>query len=306
MRSATATGGGCTRAAGARARSSTRSSGRARASRTAREKSCSRASIATARARATISSSRARSRWPSMCRWSRRGARDARRMCARCSSRARADAALVAGMLHDESTSVRAIKTAASLVGDSRAGGRMSESPGIARDGRRRGRAARGRHRARLLQVVARGGIEGGWLARDDRGPERRAGGARLDRAALSAGRDSGRGVRGRRGRMRVGDGCSTRLMVRKRTYEVSRSGARSSASREGDEVLAGAAYFPAVSEMRRGGSAGPAAGGTGRAVEVSSRATLREATVLTTDERFAERSRRSGRGGTGWRPEPR
>ena len=38
----------------------------------------------------------------------RRGMRGA--TCARCSSRARADAALVAGMLHDESTTVRAIK----------------------------------------------------------------------------------------------------------------------------------------------------------------------------------------------------
>jgi len=55
----------------------------------------------------------------------------------------------------------------------------------------------------------------------------------------------------------------------------------------EGDQVLAGAAYFPAVGEML---AAAPGAGcwWNGAQCRVSSRATLSEATVLTTDERFA------------------
>jgi histidinol-phosphatase len=55
----------------------------------------------------------------------------------------------------------------------------------------------------------------------------------------------------------------------------------------EGDEVLAGAAYFPAVGEMlaaARGGGCW----WNGTRCQVSSRTTLSEATVLTTDERFA------------------
>jgi histidinol-phosphatase len=54
----------------------------------------------------------------------------------------------------------------------------------------------------------------------------------------------------------------------------------------EGDEVLAGAAYFPAVDEML---AAAPGEGcwWNGERCRVSSRATLAEATVLTTDERF-------------------
>ncbi len=54
----------------------------------------------------------------------------------------------------------------------------------------------------------------------------------------------------------------------------------------EGDQLLAGAAYFPAVGEML---AAAPGAGcwWNGARCQVSSRATLREATVLTTDERF-------------------
>lgn len=55
----------------------------------------------------------------------------------------------------------------------------------------------------------------------------------------------------------------------------------------EGDQVLAGAAYFPAVGEML---AAAPGVGcwWNGARCRVSSRATLSEATVLTTDERFA------------------
>ena len=54
----------------------------------------------------------------------------------------------------------------------------------------------------------------------------------------------------------------------------------------EDDRVLAGAAYFPAVGEML---AAAPSAGcwWNGTRCQVSSRATLDEATVLTTDERF-------------------
>jgi histidinol-phosphatase len=55
----------------------------------------------------------------------------------------------------------------------------------------------------------------------------------------------------------------------------------------EGDEVLAGVAYFPAVGELvaaARGGGCW----WNGARCQVSSRATLSEATVLTTDERFA------------------
>ncbi|MGH7623583.1 MAG: histidinol-phosphatase [Gemmatimonadaceae bacterium] len=54
----------------------------------------------------------------------------------------------------------------------------------------------------------------------------------------------------------------------------------------EGENVLAGAAYFPAVGEML---AAAPGAGcwWNGSRCRVSSRATLSEATVLTTDERF-------------------
>jgi histidinol-phosphatase len=54
----------------------------------------------------------------------------------------------------------------------------------------------------------------------------------------------------------------------------------------EGERVLAGAAYFPAVGEML---AAAPGAGcwWNGSRCRVSSRATLRDATVLTTDERF-------------------
>ena len=55
----------------------------------------------------------------------------------------------------------------------------------------------------------------------------------------------------------------------------------------EGERVLAGAAYFPAVGEML---AAAPGEGcwWNGARCRVSSRATLGEATVLTTDERFA------------------
>ncbi len=53
-----------------------------------------------------------------------------------------------------------------------------------------------------------------------------------------------------------------------------------------GERVLAGAAYFPAVGEML---AAAPGEGcwWNGARCQVSSRATLAEATVLTTDERF-------------------
>jgi histidinol-phosphatase len=63
----------------------------------------------------------------------------------------------------------------------------------------------------------------------------------------------------------------------------------------EGDEVLAGAAYFPAVSEMLVA-AAGGGCWWNGARCRVSSRATLGEATVLTTDERFPNDSmQRSG-----------
>lgn len=54
----------------------------------------------------------------------------------------------------------------------------------------------------------------------------------------------------------------------------------------EGERVIAGAAYFPAVSEML---AAAPGEGSwwNGSRCQVSSRSTLKEATVLTTDERF-------------------
>ena len=57
----------------------------------------------------------------------------------------------------------------------------------------------------------------------------------------------------------------------------------------EGDRVLAGAAYFPAVNELV---TAAPGAGcwWNGSRCRVSSVSTLAEATVLTTDERFPER----------------
>lgn len=56
---------------------------------------------------------------------------------------------------------------------------------------------------------------------------------------------------------------------------------------REGDDVLAGAAYFPAVGEMLAA-ARGTGCWWNGARSRVSSRATLGEATVLTTDERFA------------------
>ncbi len=63
----------------------------------------------------------------------------------------------------------------------------------------------------------------------------------------------------------------------------------------EGDEVLAGAAYFPAVGEMLVA-AAGEGCWWNGSSCRVSSRATLAEATVLTTDERFAnDSSQREG-----------
>jgi histidinol phosphatase-like enzyme (inositol monophosphatase family) len=63
----------------------------------------------------------------------------------------------------------------------------------------------------------------------------------------------------------------------------------------EGETVLAGAAYFPAVGELI---AAAPGAGcwWNGGRCAVSSVATLAQATVLTTDERFRERpARRAG-----------
>jgi histidinol-phosphatase len=65
----------------------------------------------------------------------------------------------------------------------------------------------------------------------------------------------------------------------------------------EGDQVLAGAAYFPAVDELV---AAAPGAGcwWNGSRCRVSSVSTLSEATVLTTDERFPDRPTRAG----GWR----
>jgi histidinol-phosphatase len=65
----------------------------------------------------------------------------------------------------------------------------------------------------------------------------------------------------------------------------------------EGDQVLAGAAYFPAVEELV---AAAPGAGcwWNGSRCQVSSVATVAEATVLTTDERFQERPDRLD----GWR----
>ena len=60
----------------------------------------------------------------------------------------------------------------------------------------------------------------------------------------------------------------------------------------EGDCVLAGAAYFPAVGELI---AAAPGAGcwWNGSRCAVSGVATLAQATVLTTDARFAERPER-------------
>ena len=65
----------------------------------------------------------------------------------------------------------------------------------------------------------------------------------------------------------------------------------------EGERVLAGAAYFPAVDELV---AAAPGAGcwWNGSRCRVSSVAALADATVLTTDERFSERPERA----TGWR----
>jgi histidinol-phosphatase len=65
----------------------------------------------------------------------------------------------------------------------------------------------------------------------------------------------------------------------------------------EGDRVLAGAAYFPAVDELL---AAAPGAGcwWNGSRCRVSSVATLADATVLTTDERFPDRPERAA----GWR----
>ncbi len=63
----------------------------------------------------------------------------------------------------------------------------------------------------------------------------------------------------------------------------------------EGDTVLAGAAYFPAIGEMI---AAAPGAGAwwNGSRCAVSTVGTLSQATVLTTDERFRERpERRAG-----------
>jgi histidinol-phosphatase len=55
----------------------------------------------------------------------------------------------------------------------------------------------------------------------------------------------------------------------------------------EGDDVLAGAAYFPALGEMVAA-SRGAGCWWIGNRCGVSSVSSLREATVLTTDERFA------------------
>ena len=65
----------------------------------------------------------------------------------------------------------------------------------------------------------------------------------------------------------------------------------------EGDRVLAGAAYFPAVDELV---AAAPGAGcwWNGSRCRVSPVSALAEATVLTTDERFPDRPERAG----GWR----
>jgi histidinol-phosphatase len=65
----------------------------------------------------------------------------------------------------------------------------------------------------------------------------------------------------------------------------------------EGEQVLAGAAYFPAVDELV---AAAPGAGcwWNGSRCRVSTVGALREATVLTTDERFRERPDREA----GWR----
>ena len=65
----------------------------------------------------------------------------------------------------------------------------------------------------------------------------------------------------------------------------------------EGDRVLAGAAYCPAVDELV---AAAPGAGcwWNGSRCRVSSVSALAEATVLTTDERFPDRPERAG----GWR----
>ena len=65
----------------------------------------------------------------------------------------------------------------------------------------------------------------------------------------------------------------------------------------EGDEVLAGAAYFPALEEMLAA-ARGAGCRCNGARCRVSSLATLREATVLTTDERFAG----DGKHLAGWR----
>jgi histidinol-phosphatase len=63
----------------------------------------------------------------------------------------------------------------------------------------------------------------------------------------------------------------------------------------EGDRVLAGAAYFPAVDELV---AAAPGAGcwWNGSRCRVSSVSALTEATVLTTDERFPDRPERAER----------
>lgn len=65
----------------------------------------------------------------------------------------------------------------------------------------------------------------------------------------------------------------------------------------EGDAVLAGAAYFPAVNEML---AAAPGGGSwwNGSRCSVSTEARVDRATVLTTDERFRERPERR----EGWR----
>lgn len=65
----------------------------------------------------------------------------------------------------------------------------------------------------------------------------------------------------------------------------------------EGDRVLAGAAYFPAVDELL---AAAPGAGcwWNGSRCRVSSVSALADATVLTTDERFPDRPERAA----GWR----
>ena len=211
--------------------------------------------------------------------------------------RAGADAALVAGIVHDGITTVYDTQARDARGEHSGEDGRMKS--GESQESLHAGRARMCRYR-RLVRASAlsrrrRGRVETRRLAGDARRPRRRAssranGSKRGFRTTASSAKNSARN----RARAAVA-GLSIRSTGPSRSCAACRCGGRSSRCSKMSIVLAGAASFPATGETIAAAKGCGCWHNASRA-GVSGVAAIAEATVLTSDDRiFESGARRNG-----------